>query len=106
MPRFVADVREAAVRCFHLNIALLFPKYGIIYDPNHKLFAVTDIDQFRLWRATNPQSPLHLALFMPNDQLLLLLGEQPARPDPVDTELFMALPPEAPSSSADNGEGA
>jgi hypothetical protein len=84
----------------------LFPQYGIIYDPNQKLFAVTAIDQFRLWRAANPQSPLHLALFMPNDQLLVLLGEQPARPGPVDTELFMALPPEAPTSSTGNGEGA
>lgn len=106
MPRFLPDVREAAVRCFHLNTALLFPQYGIIYDPNQKLFAVTDIDQFRLWRAANPQSPLHLALFMPNDQLLVLLGEQPARPGPVDTELFMALLPEPHTSPPGEGQGA
>jgi len=106
MPRFFPNVLDATIRCYYLNVSLPIPRYGVIYDPSTKRFAVTAVEQFRLWRATNPQSPIHLSIFMPNADLLVLWGQAPPPPPPTPTKLFMSLPPEAPASSDGNGDGA
>lgn len=77
MPKTTPDVVEAAAKCFHFNALDLDPQYIVIYSPHLQVYALQSRRSFALHRAADPHSDWRVAIDLPPEGLMAIMGMIP-----------------------------
>lgn len=96
MPRTTPDIVDAASRCFHFNATDLIPSYIVIYSPHNDVYALQTRNGFLTFQLTHPTSDWRVALDLPPEALLALMG---AIPHNKSSKLNPAKPEDLPETA-------